>query len=183
MRQKCIVCRKKSYKTNKEYHKIKNREYYNKNKKDILKKSKKYRQKNKNIILKKQKTWRENNKSKILKQNSIYVSKRRQNDPGFRILMNTRSRIGNAIKKNKKLNKTINLLGCSIEEFKLYIESKFQKDMSWKNYGRKGWHIDHIIPCSSFDLNNIEEQKRCFHYSNLQPLWAEDNLRKSNKIL
>ena len=72
---------------------------------------------------------------------------------------------------------------CSLEQFLIYMEKKFTKGMTWNNYGNNGWHIDHIIPCSSFDLTNPEEQKKCFHYTNLQPLWAEDNLRKSDKIL
>jgi hypothetical protein len=55
--------------------------------------------------------------------------------------------------------------------------------MSWENHGTYGWHIDHIIPCDAFDFTKIEEQKKCFHYTNLQPLWREDNLKKSNKIL
>ena len=54
--------------------------------------------------------------------------------------------------------------------------------MSWENYGYYGWHIDHIIPCSKFDLSKLEEQKKCFHFTNLQPLWALDNIKKSNKL-
>jgi hypothetical protein len=54
--------------------------------------------------------------------------------------------------------------------------------MSWGNYGLHGWHVDHIIPCASFDLTDPEQQRQCFHYTNLQPLWAEDNLRKSDKL-
>src|SRR5574343_381163 len=84
-------------------------------------------------------------------------------------------------KENKKISKcekTINLLGCSIEEFKKYLESKFQPGMTWENYGKYGWHIDHIIPCSAFNFLNPEDQKRCFHYTNMQPLWASENLSK-----
>lgn len=55
--------------------------------------------------------------------------------------------------------------------------------MSWENYGIRGWHIDHIKPCASFDLSIIEEQKECFHYTNLQPLWWHENLAKSDKII
>jgi hypothetical protein len=73
-------------------------------------------------------------------------------------------------------------LGCSSwDELKNYLEKQFTCGMNWENMGE--WHIDHIIPCSSFDLTNIEQQMKCFHYSNLQPLWAKDNLSKSNKIL
>ena len=54
--------------------------------------------------------------------------------------------------------------------------------MTWKNYGRNGWHIDHILPCSSFDLTDPEQRRKCFHYTNLQPLWEIDNIRKSDKV-
>lgn len=130
-----------------------------------------------------QKRWRSKNKQKILTNNSNYVKQKRKKDIHFKILLNIRSRLGNAIKNNKKTKKTIELLGCSIPELLVYLEQKFTKGMNWENHGRSGWHIDHIKPCSSFDLTDPEQQKICFHYTNLQPLWAEDNLRKSYKML
>ena len=72
-------------------------------------------------------------------------------------------------------------IGCTYEELVKYIESKFTEGMNWDNYGRKGWHIDHIKPCASFDLSNYEQQKQCFHYTNLQPFWWKDNLEKAAK--
>jgi hypothetical protein len=63
------------------------------------------------------------------------------------------------------------------------MESKFLPGMTWDNRGLRGWHIDHIVPCSFFDLANPEQQRKCFHYTNLQPLWAADNLRKSDKLV
>ena len=70
------------------------------------------------------------------------------------------------------------LIGCSIESLKNYLEKQFKKDMTWHNHGLYGWHIDHIRPCISFDLIKKSEQKKCFHYTNLQPLWAKENLSK-----
>ena len=72
------------------------------------------------------------------------------------------------------------MLGCSIEFFMEYIEKQFKSGMTWQNYG--AWHVDHVRPCASFDLTDHEQQKICFHYSNLQPLWAVDNLKKGAKI-
>ena len=72
---------------------------------------------------------------------------------------------------------------ASMEELKYYLEGKFQSGMTWENHGFRGWHIDHILPCSSFDFTKIEEQKKCFHYTNLQPLWAHENLTKAEKII
>jgi len=70
------------------------------------------------------------------------------------------------------------LVGCSVEFLIKYLESKFTDGMSWENRGKERgkWHIDHIRPCNTFDLTDENEQKRCFHYTNLRPLWAEDNL-------
>ena len=98
------------------------------------------------------------------------------------ILRALRRRLSDTIRKvgaNKKAS-TMEMLGCSAEDFKNYFENKFREGMIWENYGT--WHIDHINPCDSFNLTKDEEQKRCFHYTNLQPLWAKENLIKSNKI-
>jgi DNA/RNA endonuclease G (NUC1) len=65
---------------------------------------------------------------------------------------------------------------------KAHLEAKFLPGMTWDNYGVHGWHIDHIIPCAAFDLSKETEQRKCFHFTNLQPLWAKDNLRKSDSL-
>ena len=78
---------------------------------------------------------------------------------------------------------TLDLLGCSVEELWIHLEKQFTAGMTRENHGRNGWHIDHIIPCASFDLSDPEQQSQCFHYTNLQPLWAEDNIKKGNKII
>ena len=72
----------------------------------------------------------------------------------------------------------MDLLGCSIEEFINHMESKFTNGMTWDNYGVLGWHMDHIIPCASFDLTDEKQQRECFHYTNLQPLWHYENRAK-----
>lgn len=90
-----------------------------------------------------------------------------------------------AILKNFRKSKSLELLGCSIEECRKYLESKFLPGMTWKNSGngKNKWNIDHIIPCSAFDLSYYEQQKLCFHYTNLQPLWCEDNQKKGDKLI
>ena len=70
------------------------------------------------------------------------------------------------------------LVGCGIDFLKKHLESKFENGMTWDNYGVNGWHMDHIKPCAAFDLTLDEQQKECFHYTNIQPLWAKDNVRK-----
>lgn len=111
-----------------------------------------------------------------------YQRKRLATDCDFRLAYNLRARIRNAIHNNSKSAATFTLLGCSVEELKTHIESMFKPGMSWDNWGRFGWHIDHIIPCVAFNLADPEQQKQCFHYTNLQPLWAHENQTKSGKI-
>jgi len=93
---------------------------------------------------------------------------------------NLRSRVIHALQRNSKSAPTESLVGCTMEELKDYIESKFREGMTWDNYGE--WHIDHIRPCASFDLSVDTEQAKCFHFSNMQPLWAGDNIRKGSKL-
>jgi len=84
----------------------------------------------------------------------------------------------------KRYSKTVlKYLGCSIEEFKIYMESMFMEGMNWSNRGYTGWHIDHKIPCCNFNMKKEEDLMVCFHYTNMQPLWAEDNMKKHTKIL
>jgi hypothetical protein len=119
-------------------------------------------------------------------QNKKQINKksleRRKNNPKEKLSHALRNRILKVLNGISKSKKTIELLGCSIEECKEHIQNKFRDQMSWKNHGTY-WHIDHIIPCASFDLENEEEQKKCFHYTNLQPLTAKENLSKGKKIL
>lgn len=123
------------------------------------------------------------NKDIINKKASERQKRKRAENPQYRLKANLRSRISHAIrgKGGYKSANTEKLLGCTISELRDYLESKFQDGMTWDNYGK--WHIDHIIPCDAFDLTIKEEQEKCFHYTNLQPLWAKDNIAKSNKVL
>jgi hypothetical protein len=127
--------------------------------------------------------WRKENREKINKNILEYEKKRKLKDPEFKLLKTLRSRLGNAIKKqnSKKNNTTVELLGCSVSFLKGFLEAKFKEGMTWDNHGE--WHIDHIKPCVLFNLLDEEEQKKCFHYTNLQPLWASENLSKGCKFI
>lgn len=109
-----------------------------------------------------------------------YYSDRKKTDVQFKLVTLLRTRLCNAIRNNQKAGSAISDLGCSIEELKSYLESLFQPGMAWSNWTKDGWHIDHIIPISSFDLCDREQVKKACHYSNLQPLWARDNMLKSD---
>jgi len=123
------------------------------------------------------------NKDPIKKRNYFrnYQNKRNKEDINHRLAGSLRARIRAAIKKNKttKSFSTMKLVGCTIEQLKKHLENKFDSKMNWKNYGT--WHVDHIRAVSRYNLSDPEEQKKCFHFSNLQPLWGGENLRKSNK--
>lgn len=122
------------------------------------------------------KRYYQNNKEKV----NEYVKrwKRTKRSINAKLIDNYRSRINKAV--TRKSNSTKKLLGCDIDFLIKYLENKFKKGMTWDNYGE--WHIDHIIPCASFNLTNQEELTKCFNYCNLQPLWAEENRAKSDKI-
>jgi len=104
---------------------------------------------------------------------------RRKNDPNFKLLTILRGRIKDVLRGHSKSDSTINVLGCTIEELWQHLEKQFQPNMTKENHGE--WHVDHIIPCTSFDLTDPKQQVKCFHYTNLQPLWALDNLKKGQK--
>jgi hypothetical protein len=111
-----------------------------------------------------------------------YKYSRRQEDMFFKIKGNLSSRLSDLIQNRGLGQRTVELLGCGKDTFLNHLESQFTEGMTWENYGLKGWHVDHIIPISSYDLTNEDEVKKACHYLNLQPLWWQDNLEKGNKI-
>jgi hypothetical protein len=128
------------------------------------------------------KKWHQKNKEKNKIKKRIWRAKQRKTNPTYRILNALRCRLYQkvTVKKISKSNCTKALVGCSLLELKKYLESLFLEGMTWENYGE--WHIDHIKPCAAFDLSDPKQQKECFHYTNLQPLWAIDNIKKSDKF-
>lgn len=102
------------------------------------------------------------------------------NDLNFKLSLSIRTALTRSLVKNKSYKQVERYLGCTISQFKKYLEAQFQLGMGWDNYGE--WHIDHIIPLSKFNLSNPDSQKIACHFSNLQPLWAVDNLKKGNKL-
>jgi len=99
-------------------------------------------------------------------------------DPNYKMASLLRNRIYYALKDNRKSASTMELLGCTIDELKLHLESLFTDGMTWGTHGINGWHIDHVKPCAMFDLSDSRQQKECFNYKNLQPLWMTENLVK-----
>lgn len=112
-----------------------------------------------------------------------YVNRKMLEDPIFKLTKNLRGRLRNLLKFNLKSGSAVRDLGCSVPELKIHLENKFQEGMTWENHGKYGWHIDHIMPIKSFDLSNREQFLKACHYTNLQPLWAKDNLSKGSKVI
>ena len=196
---------------NAEFLKLKNKQYREENKEAIHENRKLYRANNKDVIKKdKKRQYIENSekikecskkryRTNILKlreyrrmryqNNKIEENYKRKmryhKDPIFKTIVSLRSYIGKVLKSQsaKKLYKTLDGIGCTPEFLRSHLESQFREGMSWDNHAPKGWHVDHIKPCSSFDLNNPEEQKMVNHYTNLQPLWWWENLEKSDKLI
>lgn len=180
LRGQCKDCRKKEYEKNREEKIKKSRERYHANKKVIGIKNKQYKKDNQDYYKQKYKDYYQKHKEKIKQRSKEYLYKRIDEDPAFKILQRCRARLYKAIKGKTKTKRTKDLIGCSPEYLLQHLESQFQDGMTWDNYGE--WHIDHIRPCASFDFTDEKQQKECFNYRNLQPLWAENNFSKSAKI-
>jgi len=170
--------------------------YYDKNKERIQLSIKKYYKKNTRRVLKMVRNWNENNKERVVKCNAERFQKNKERlvkriialqikryheNPRDRLLHLLRSRMGRILKaiKVKKTIRTLDLLGCTLDDLKVHLEKQFREGMIWENQG-KVWEVDHVKPCARFDLTKEEEQKVCFHYSNLQPLFKYENRKKSN---
>lgn len=161
---------------------IEKKDYRIKFKHELKISSAEYREKNKQRIIESDKEYYLLNKERMKARATNYAKRRRQTDLLYNLVCNMRSRIWHALKARTKSDKSFNLIGCSKLFLREYLESLFQPGMSWENYGHKGWHVDHITPCAAFDLSDPDQQRKCFHYTNLQPLWAKDNLTKSAKV-
>lgn len=147
--------------------------------------SKQYRENNKEKIRELKQKYYFKNKKEILKRHTERCRNRNNKDIKYKITVNTRNRIAKVLKGKTKSLSTMFLIGCETDYLMYHIQTQFNPGMNWDNYGTghngkgmKEWHIDHIRPCASFDLTDPEEQRKCFHYTNLQPLWAKENLTK-----
>lgn len=169
------------------------KERYLQNRDKHLKSFKEYRIKNKEALNKydrdrweTRKKERKKNKAKITEYRREYEKNRRATDPVWRLKKNLRCLLWRFIYKTKEnrssksMTKMVEITGATSKEVRIFIESKFVKGMTWNNYGKNpnNWQIDHIIPLSKFDLTKEEELKKAFHYTNMQPLWSTDNMKK-----
>lgn len=128
------------------------------------------------------------NKKKALAANKKWFRNALKTNPELRIKVALRDRLRAEIRKGKilgfsgKTKKITAMIGCTMDDLKLYLETNMDYGMNWSNHGLRGWHIDHIKPCAAFNLNDPIQMAECFHYTNLQPLWWQDNLAKKDKF-
>lgn len=181
-REAYLAIRKKYHAKNKQQENNRCAQYRKNNLDREIERQKKYREENKEKRSQYTNKWREKNKTRHLAKAVEYKRRRLNTDAEFRMMHRLRGRLRMALNGSKKSEKTNNLIGCSSSFLFKYIQSKFADGMSWDNYGRGGWSLDHIIPCAAFDMTDPKQQLQCFHYSNLQPLWERDNIKKRDKL-
>jgi len=174
LRSRCKVCRK---------------EFYQNNREKINARVSKWQKNNREKKNANNRRWRKNNREKYRasqrkshqrpeykKKTNAREKKRYRTDPVYRIKRILSSRLRSALNGSIKSASTMKLVGCSVQHVKDHLEKQFQPGMTWENHGK--WHVDHMMPCASFDLKDPEQQRRCFHWTNLQPLWGPENISK-----
>lgn len=186
---RCKKCKYEYNEQNKEQSSIKHKEHYSKNKEKHLKRNRDNYFKNQDKHIQYHKNHYKNNKEKHAELSKKWREKKyprvELTEEELRLKYNKRklenkirSLIKEAIKQQLKNSKAVLLLGCSVLECKLHLESKFKPEMNWENYGII-WEMDHIIGCCNFDIFKLEEQQKCFHYTNLQPLFKTTKIAES----
>lgn len=183
LRSECNECRKilskKYLENNKEKRKETIKKYYENNKLKESERLKKYRKENSEKRKETKLNWVKKNKEKYNEYSRNWKKNKFKNDVTYKLITNLRIRTKSFLRNTEK--KFDNIIGCTPEDLKIHLEKKFTGIMTWENYGFYGWHIDHIIPLSS--AKNEDELLKLCHFSNLQPLWCSENLKKGNKIL
>jgi hypothetical protein len=138
----------------------------------------KYALENRDKVLQDMRNWYSKNAEQVKENIKRRTKEREKTDTNFLLTRRLRSRLGSALKGNYKTGSAVKDLGCTVEFLKQYLESQWQRGMTWENYGRDGWEIDHIIPLGSSDLSCPEVLKTVCHYTNLRPLWKAQNLSR-----
>jgi hypothetical protein len=159
------------------------REYKARNRDKISDYNKSYKKEHSQEISEYNSKYNKEHREEIQTRQTRTQRERKKVDPNFKISGTLRKRLCAVLKStnSKKCDNTLKLLGCSLGFLKKWFEFLFEEDMAFENHGSL-WHIDHVIPCSLFNVSVDEEQKRCFHWTNLQPLRAEINISKNNKL-
>jgi hypothetical protein len=150
------------------------------NKEKISEYNKQYKLEHAEEIKKYNSDYNINNRDEIQKRHTKYLREKRKTDPEYKLSTSLRSRVNKVINGQKKL-KTLEMLGCSYKFLMAWLKFQFKHDMTFENHGTV-WHIDHIIPCKHFNLTDDKEKLKCFNWTNLQPLYSNENMSKKAKI-
>ncbi len=169
------------YEENKKVQNQKAKENYYLDKKNRCKKQKEYYKKKKEERLEYAEKYRKDNKNEINVKKKERHNDRYKNEIQYKLAYLLRTRISSAIKGNYKVGSAVRDLGCSIKDLKIHLEEQFLEGMTWENHGLYGWHIDHKLALANVDLTDREQFLKVCNFSNLQPLWAKDNLSKGCK--
>ena len=153
-------------------------EWKARNKQKVADYNKIYKAENREIISEYNAQYNLDNRAEIQKRSTANHNRLLREDPNFKMAKNLRARIREALKGNPKVDHTLILLGCSLDFFRAWFTYCFTEDMNFDNHGEI-WHIDHTIPCSKFNLINEEQQRQCFHWTNMKPMYAKENLKKN----
>lgn len=156
---------------------VETKEYRNRNRDKLIERSKRYNNRNKEKMTEYNKLYAKTNKVPLNEKRKVKQIEKYKSDTIYRLTVNIRNQINRAFKNFKKSKKSQEILGCTINEFRVYIELLFLDGMTWENQGE--WHLDHIRPLSWAQTE--EEIYRLNHYTNFQPMWGIDNIRKGNK--
>lgn len=173
-------CKECIRKQDKKYYSTSRKEYMKQHnqKTEVKEYNKQWIKENKDRFKENRQKWNDNNKEKIRQYFLLYSKKRYHENINHKLSLTLRNRLNDALKNNYKTSSALVSLGCSLEKFKLYLEKQFFPEMTWNNYG-KVWEIDHIKPCSLFDMTNLKQQQKCFHYTNMQPLFKTTQIAES----
>lgn len=151
------------------------KEYYEKNKETIAEYYKDHYKENKDTYMANNRKWRQENRETINEK----ANERFRTNSTARLIKNARTRISKALKGQSI--RSIKLIDCNIQFLKDWLQSNFNENMTLENYGTY-WHMDHVIPCSHFDLTNEDEIRDCFRWTNLQPMLASENICKQDTL-
>lgn len=159
------------------------KKYRNENSDTVQKSKKTYYYNNQEVCCERSRKWYNDNKLYKNEKHAVYIKTKRQTDISFKMYSNIQNRIYGALKSRSttKETTTLDIIGCSIGFYKNWLEYQFDNYMNWDNHGVY-WHIDHVKPCSSFDLTNQDDIKKCFNWSNVRPIEKTINLKKNDKI-
>ena len=174
-REHVLAIQRKSNQKHRDRNNAKRREKRKANPESARAEYKRQRERNPERVRASTKKWKDANRAAIRLYDQTYLQ-----DIEHKLIHQIRGRIRSALKErnSRKANKAIKLLGCDLQWLVAWLEVQFRSGMTWDNYGPI-WHVDHIRPCASFNLTDPDQQQLCFHWTNLQPLFAEENLRKS----